>query len=173
MRKILLLLAISIAMSACSKDGRYTEKSAEIDTYKKIIAAYENKDFETMRTFYADSAKILYNVTEAEAQTVSQMMENIEKDETLFTKWEYDKNELEYEMIVTDKGETWVNFWSVWKTTLRSNGKTYTIPTSLTARFVDGKIVREYGYWDLSRLNSDIAQAQNAAISDTTKTVQP
>ena len=51
-------------------------------------------------------------------------------------------------MVLDDKDRTWVNFWGDWKGTLVANQKEITIPIHLTYQFVDGKIVREYGYWD-------------------------
>ena len=58
--------------------------------------------------------------------------------------------ESEYEMVVTDKGETWVNFWGLWQGRLKANNQLYEIPVHLTAQFIDGKIVKEFGYWDNS-----------------------
>ncbi|MEO6347787.1 MAG: nuclear transport factor 2 family protein, partial [Aquaticitalea sp.] len=75
---------------------------------------------------------------------------------TLFSSWKYDPESVEYEMVVTDKGETWVNFWGHWEGTLKSSNKVYVIPAHVTARFVGGKIVREDGYWDVSKLLMDI-----------------
>jgi hypothetical protein len=72
-------------------------------------------------------------------------------------------------MVVTDKGKTYVNFWGLWKGTLAANNKTYTIPTHLTAQFVDGKIVKEFGYWDLSKIMLDMQAMEHAkasAVSD-------
>ncbi|WP_321538289.1 nuclear transport factor 2-like protein [Flavobacterium piscinae] len=62
----------------------------------------------------------------------------------------------EYEMVVTDKGETWVNFWGLWKGTIKTTNKVYEIPFHNTARFVDGKIVEEYGYWNNSEIVTDM-----------------
>jgi len=38
---------------------------------------------------------------------------------------------------------------------LKDNNQLYEIPVHLTAQFIDGKIVKEFGYWD----NSSIALA--------------
>lgn len=68
-------------------------------------------------------------------------------------------------MVVTDDGETWVNFWGLWKSTLKENNKVYEIPTHITARFVKGKIVREAGYWDISKILQDLHSTRAETLS--------
>lgn len=164
-----LFLALAITFASCNQQTRYTQNSAEIDTYKKSIAAYEKQDWEALATFYADTAKILNNVTPKHAQTVAQNIAMNKQDSALFTKWAFVDKENEYEMILTDKGETWVNFWGLWQGTLKADGKVYEIPCSITARFIDGKIVREYGYWDNSKLLKAIAETGPGIVTDSTK----
>ena len=79
--------------------------------------------------------------------------------------------ESEYEMFVTDKGQTWVNFWGIWKGTLAANNKTYTLPTHITAQFVDGKVVKEFGYWDVSKIMMDIQTMEQAELSTMKDTI--
>ncbi|RZJ66003.1 MAG: nuclear transport factor 2 family protein [Flavobacterium sp.] len=170
--KNILLLVVAISLASCTQRDRYTQKSAEIETYKKAVAAYEKRDWETMTSFYADTAKILNNVTKKDAKTVAQALDINKEDAELFSKWEYVASESEYEMVTTDKGETWVNFFALWKATLKSNGKEYEIPCFTTARFIDGKIVRELGYWDNSKVLPDIVASMATKPADSTKTVQ-
>ena len=66
-------------------------------------------------------------------------------------------------MVLDDKGETWVNYWGVWKGTMAANGKTYEIPIHITSQFVNGKIVKSYGYWDNSPIQMDAMAMQIAA----------
>lgn len=160
MKKILILAAMTI-LASCST--RYTQQSPEIEMYKKVIAAYEKQQFDDMAQFYADSAKIMNNVPEKEAQTIAQLIALNKNDAALFSSWDYLDKDSEYEMVVTDKGETWVNFWGTWQGKLKANGKSYTIPTAITVRFVDGKIVREIGYWDLSKVMLDLAKLDAVA----------
>ena len=163
-------LAIVLSMTACQQqEKRYTQQSPEIDTYKKVIEAYDKQDWEAMVTHYADTAKIMNNVEEKDGQTLAELVQTDKDDASLFSSWEYVDDESEYEMVVTDKGQTWVNFWGLWKGTLTANNKTYTIPTHLTAQFVDGKIVKEFGYWDLSKIMLDMQAMEHAkasAVSD-------
>ncbi len=174
MKKLLFLgLAIVLSMTACQKqEKRYTQQSPEIDTYKKVIEAYDKQDWEAMVSHYADTAKIMNNVSEKEGQTLAELVANDKNDAALFSKWEYVDNESEYEMVVTDKDQTWVNFWGLWKGTLAANNKTYTIPTHITAQFVNGKVVKEFGYWDLSKIMLDMQvmqQAETSLVNDSIK----
>src|SRR5690554_809114 len=160
---LLLGLAIVLSLTACQQqEKRYTQQSPEIDTYKKVIEAYDKQDWEAMTSHYADTAKIMNNVTEKEAQTLAELVASDKEDAALFSSWDYVDGESEYEMVITDKGKTYVNFWGLWQGTLAANNKTYTIPTHLTAQFVDGKIVKEFGYWDLSKIMLDMQAMQQA-----------
>lgn len=110
--KQLLLLGIAIILFTAStkQEKRYTQQSLEIDTDKKVIEAYEKQDWNAMSGHYADTAKILNNVTIKEAHTVAQLIAQNKEEATLLSSWKYDPESVEYEMLVTDKGETWVNF---------------------------------------------------------------
>jgi hypothetical protein len=59
-------------------------------------------------------------------------------------------------MVKTDKGDTWVNYWGLWKGTLKSTNKVYEIPIHTTSKFIDGKIVEENGYWNNSEIVTDM-----------------
>jgi len=159
MKKLFLLGLAIVLFSACDqKDTRYTQQSPEIDTFKNVIEAYKKMNWEEMPKHYADTAKIANNVIEEKAMTVSQNIERNKEDAAMFD-WKIEKEE--YEMVVTDKGETWVNFWGLWKGTLKSNNKVYDIPFHLTARFIDGKIVEEYGYWNNAEIVTDLLKAES------------
>ncbi len=162
MKKLLFLgLAIVLSVAACQQqEKRYTQQSPEINSLKEVIASYENRDWEALASHYADTAKIMYNVVEEDGKTLAQLMTMHKEDATIFSDWKYVGDESEYEMVVPDKGKTYVNFWGLWKGTLAATNKTYTIPTHITAQFVDGKIVKEFGYWDLSKIMLDMQALQ-------------
>ena len=164
MKKLFFLgLAIVLSVSACQKqEKRYTQQSPEIDTYKKTIEAYEKRDWEAIASHYADTAKIMNNVTEKNGQTLTQLVASNKGDATMFSSWDFVDGESEYEMVVTDDGKTWVNFWGLWKGTLQANNKVYEIPAHITAQFIDGKIVKEFGYWDNSKIMADMQALQQA-----------
>ena len=167
--KNLFILGLAIVLfTSCNQKQRYTQQSAEIDTYKKAIAAYEKQKWDELATYYADSAKIQMNVTKENAQTIAQNITQHKEDAKLFSSWRFNPKSVEYEMVVTDKGETWVNFWGYWEGTLKANKKTYVTPVHLTAKFIDGKIVREDGYWDNSKLMMDLQKMQPLTPKETT-----
>jgi len=154
MKKLILLGFAIVLFTACEKhEKRYTQQSPEIETYKKVMDDYKKLNWEDMPKHYADTAKIANNVIRANGLNVSQFIEKNKEDASQFS-WVVEKEE--YEMVVTDEKETWVNFWGLWKGTMKSTGKVYNIPFHSTVRFIDGKIVEELGYWDNSSIVSDL-----------------
>lgn len=167
MKKIMLIVLVIASILACKNEVRYSQNSPEIEIYKKVIKDYEMENWESMATLYSDTAKILNNVTEKNAQTLAQLVAQNKQDAALFSSWKYVPDESEYEMVVTDKGETWVNFWGLWQGRLLANDLLYEIPVHITARFMEGKIVKEHGYWDISKLVLDLRAIQEAAPPET------
>jgi len=158
MKKLFLFGLVIVLFAACNNRVRYTQNSPEIDTFKKVIDDYVKYNWKDMVTHYADTAKILNNVTKKNAKSIAELITTDKENAKLFS-WDFvDK---EYEMVVTDKGETWVNFWGLWKGKLKSNNKLYEIPVHITARFVNGKIVRELGYWDVSNIARDFQKMED------------
>jgi hypothetical protein len=169
MKKLLILGLAIVLFTACDqKDTRYTQNSPEIDTYKKLMDDYKKLNWENMPKHYADTAKISNNVIKEKGLTVAQAIEKNQEDAALFT-WVVEKEE--YEMVVTDDKETWVNFWGLWKGTMKSSNKEYDIPFHSTARFIDGKIVEEHGYWDNSEIISDLLQLESDAVNTTNDSI--
>lgn len=158
MKQLYLIGLATVLLAACTQqDARYTQQSPEIDSFKELMDDYKKMNWEDMSEYYADTAKIANNVIEEKAMTVSQNIERNKEDATMFD-WKVEKEE--YEMVVTDEGETWVNFWGLWKGTMKSTNKVYDIPYHITARFIDGKIVKEFGYWNNSEIETDLLKTQ-------------
>ncbi|HKL36554.1 MAG TPA: hypothetical protein VJ899_09720 [Salegentibacter sp.] len=151
-------VAIVIFIAWNQQSTRYTQQSAEIETFKQVLEDYEDREWEDMVAHYSDTAKIMNNVTEKDAKNLTQFLAENKKDASQFSSWDFVNDASEYEMIVNDRGETWVNFWGLWEGTFKTNNKVYKIPTHITAQFVNGKIVREFGYWDVSKIIRDIQQ---------------
>jgi len=151
-------VAIVIFIAWNQQSTRYTQQSAEIETFKQVLEDYEDREWEDMVAHYSDTAKIMNNVTEKDAKNLTQFLAENKKDASQFSSWDFVDDASEYEMIVNDRGETWVNFWGLWEGTFKTNNKVYKIPTHITAQFVNGKIVREFGYWDVSKIIRDIQQ---------------
>lgn len=150
MKKVIYLLFAVVLFTAASNklQERYFSASPEIETAKSIMKHYTDANWEAMKVFYADTAKMLHNVPNEKAISVDASIEYQKQDHELFSSISFGAEEDFYEMVVTDDDETWVNYWGLWKGTLKANGEEFEIPVHLTMQFVDGKIVREVGYWN-------------------------
>jgi ketosteroid isomerase-like protein len=147
MKKVILLGCTIVLFTACNQKQRYTQNSPEIDTFKSVIESYNEKDWEGMTVHYADTAKTFNNSSDVGLSLDAMVAYHKESLGNLSGRTFLDKDQ-EYEMVVTDQGATWVNFWGDWEGTLKANGKKIKIPIHLTAQFKDGKIVRTSGNWD-------------------------
>ena len=147
MKDIIILITIFCMLSiACQQQKtRYTQSSPEIDAFMKLNKAYVTGDYDFIKSIYSDTAKIYYNSVYplGPAQVLEGMIASLEQ----FTEYHYSETE-EIEMVITDDGEKWVNYWGVFVGTLEATGNVVEIPMHLSLRFVDGKIVEESGYWD-------------------------
>lgn len=147
MKKLLLFGLATILFTACNQKQRYTQKSPEIDSFKSVIKSYNNEDWEGMKVHYADTAKTFNNSSDVGLSINDMIAYHKESLGNLSSRGFLEKDQ-EYEMVVTDKGDTWVNFWGDWEGTLKANGKKIKIPIHLTGQFKDGKIVGTSGNWD-------------------------
>ena len=146
--KKLIIIGLTLAfITACQEKGpeRYTQDSPQINTIKQLIGNYNNKTYDM--SIYADTSKTYYNAKENPLSPEEVIAYHKERDMAYAQRSFLDKDQ-EYEKVLTDDGETWVNCWLDWQGTLAGNGQEVTIPIHLTYRFQDGKIVREVGMWD-------------------------
>lgn len=163
MKKLILTGFVMVFIASCNQPvKRYTQQSPEIDSYRKSLEAYEKLDWEGLATFYADTAIIINNVPESEGLSLDEILQIHKEDAAIFSSWRFIDEDSDFEMVVTDDGETWVNFWGTWEGTLKANNKNYVIPAHSTTRFIDGKIVKELGYWDVSKIVMDIRAIEEA-----------
>lgn len=150
MKKIILIVTSFFIFSSCQQGAeRYTQNSPEIDTVKKLIANYNSKSYDN--SMYADTSKTFYNTKKNSMSPTETMAYHQETDKAYKSRNFLDKDQ-EYEMVLTDDGNTWVNCWLDWTGTLAGNNKEYTMPIHLTYQFKEGKIVREHGLWDPTAL---------------------
>lgn len=172
MKKLILFAILLSFLAACNQTQRYTQSSPEIDAFKAVIENYNNQDWAAMTAQYADSAKT-YNNSSDYGLSLFEMIAYHKDALTNLADRKFLKKDQEYEMVLTDDGETWVNFWGDWEGTLKANGKKIKIPIHLTARFVDGKIIRTSGNWDNSPIilelqaidaKNDLSPEDNRAI---------
>ena len=144
---IIIGLALVLSTACQRSDKRYSQNSPEIDTVKQLIANYNSKTYDT--SIYADSSKTYYNTTDdKKVLSPNETMAYHKQNDAVYSHRKFLDEDQEYEMVVTDDGETWVNCWLDWQGTMKATGKTIDIPIHLTYRFEDGKIVREVGRWD-------------------------
>ena len=161
MKQSILLGLVLVFFISCQekKAERYTQASPEIETFKAVIADYEAGNWKGYLSHYADTAKIFQNSRDSitPMQSVEILKENISK----YASYGFMKEEGDSEMVVTDKNDTWVNYWGVWQGTLSGNNQVLEMPVHLTAQFVGGKIVRQYGYYDRTPI-LDVLKAMEA-----------
>ncbi|UJH67768.1 nuclear transport factor 2 family protein [Allomuricauda sp. SCSIO 65647] len=144
-RTFFLGMAVLLFFACNQGPQRYTQNSPEIDTVKKLLANYNAKAYDI--SVYADTSKTFYNTKDNPLSPSETMAYHEQNDANYSTRGFLDENQ-EYEMVVSDNGETWVNCWLNWQGTIAATDKEVTIPIHLTYQFTDGKIVKEYGYWD-------------------------
>ncbi len=147
------MLAI-VFFAACNSNQpvRYASSSPEIDTFKSAVKHYLAQNWDGYRLHYADTVKFLNNVPEEKAISLDSVISNWKQENEMFSDIHYVADEDFFEMVVTDDDETWVNFWGLWSAVLKANNQKFDIPVHVTARFVNGKIVAEHGYWNSSEL---------------------
>lgn len=143
----LFLVLIALLLIACDQEQRYAQNSPEVEIFKAVIKDYNDQDWEAMKTHYADTAKT-FNNTINKPMSLDEIIAFHQQGAQDFSERGFVKEEDEYEMVVTDKGQTWVNYWGEWQATLAANGKEFRIPIHLTSQFKNGKIVRASGFWD-------------------------
>lgn len=154
MKKILILFLI-VALGISCNDGkkddekvRYTQDSEEINTMKAAISDYEKGNWDAMKKHYADTAQIFHNSTDG--KRIGDIIKTHEEGLQGLSSYGFADEDQDYEMVLTDDGHTWVNYWGEWQGTIEGSDKKVSVPVHLTARFENGKIVREYAYWDNS-----------------------
>ena len=167
MKKLFLLGLAVILFTACNKqESRYTQASPEIETFKAVLNDYDIKNYESLVSHYADTSKTNFNKVKMASKDIPEFHK---QNDVNYSERGFAKDGQEFEMVLDDEGKTWVNFWGTWKATLAANGKEFTMPVHLTARFIDGKIVEDYGYWDPSEIILAIQEVEainNMSVDD-------
>jgi hypothetical protein len=140
MKRITLFIAAAALLAACQQAPKqYFEASPEIDMAKKATAAYVAADWETMRSLFADTAKIADNVwNPADFVTVDQWIERFKTDRANNFPEVSIGDDAVYNMVVTDKGEKYVLCWLNWSGKTK-DGKAATAPVHLFFQVAGGK----------------------------------
>ena len=167
MKKLSLLILTAILFTACQQGpARYTQNSPEIDTVKKLLANYNSKTYDV--GIYADTAKTFYN-TKDNHMSPSETIDYHKQNDANYKSRSFLDKDQEYEMVLTDDGNTWVNCWLDWQGTLAANNQKFDMPIHLTYQFIDGKIVREHGHWDPTALvlaMQEIEKMNNMSVDE-------
>ena len=153
MKKLLLTGLAVILITACqeSKPERFTTNSPEIDSFKEFVNDYHNGDWDAWLGHYADTAKIYHN-TRKNALSPQETMDGLKSIISNVSSYAFDEseNQIFYEMVITDDGEKWVHFWGTWVCTFVANNESLEMPVHIAANFSEGKIVREYAFYNLA-----------------------
>ena len=175
MKKLLLLGLTLVLFTSCQKAERYTTTSSNIDEMKALIADYNAGNWEGWMSHYADSAKLYHNSLKAATpQEIRDALKGILTNVSSYGFAEKNaegEDNLYFEQIISDEGNTWVNFWGGWHGTLKANGEELDIPVHLTCKMVDNKIVEEDAYYDMSKYAAAmeaIEKANNMPVEEKT-----
>lgn len=171
MFKIMIPVLCCILFISCQEKGpeRFSTTGAEVDLVKAVIEAYEKGDWEAWKSTYADTAKVYYNSWNSHID-VADALEGHQNTASLMASYEFEDDPIFFEKVITDDGNTWVNFWGHWVGSLAENGQGLQTPVHVSFQVADGKIVEEHGFWDNAPLNK--AMQELAASKNMPETVQ-
>ena len=99
MKKLILIALAGLFVIACQEKHpvRFTTSSAEIDSYKKGIDAYEKADWATWSGMFADTAKIYHNTWD-NPSTAAEVEERHINTLSNLSSYGFDKDELQSKM---------------------------------------------------------------------------
>lgn len=161
MKKLFLLGLTLILFFNCEKPKqRYFSESPEISSMKASITEYNNGDWESWRTHFADTAKLYINSLKSISTSD---LENAQKEMLLsFSTYGFQDKGSFVEMVIDSTEKTWVNYWANWHGTLKDNGKEIDVPVHITAQYIDGKVVKMYDYYDSNPITVALAEIEAA-----------
>ncbi|MFC4723611.1 ester cyclase [Geojedonia litorea] len=167
MKKILFVGLALVLFTACqNQEQRYFDESTEIETIHQLFKNLQDANFDDVRTIYNDTAKI--HVNSLTPISIDESISYEKESRELFSMYTF-KDSIYPEMVVTKKGQTWVNTWPTWVGKVQGHDKEITIPGHATYRFENGKIVEEYVYYDsapLTAIMAELEKANNLPIED-------
>ncbi|NNC69451.1 MAG: nuclear transport factor 2 family protein [Flavobacteriaceae bacterium] len=152
MKNLLIIGLLLVVFTSCKQqEQRYFADSAEIETLKAGIDAYEAGDWDTWRSHFADTAKIYVN--SKDPMSLSDRVKQLQQMTSAFSSYGFDKEDAYVEMVLDKEKETWVYYWAQHSGTMAANKRELSIPVHLAIQFVDGKIVEEHVYFDGTEMN--------------------
>jgi len=174
MKKFLLLGLTLVLLFGCKQNERFATSSANIEEVKALLADYNSGNWEGWLSHYGDSATLYHNTWEkgVSPQEMGEALKGILANTSSYGFPEKDGNgedNIFFEEILNDEGQTWVYFWGDWMGTLAANGEKLEIPVHLALRMENNKIVREFAFYNLSEYTAAmqaIEKANNMPIDD-------
>ncbi|PIA77389.1 hypothetical protein BFR04_08040 [Gaetbulibacter sp. 4G1] len=165
MKKLIICGLVFTLFLACNKEpDRYFSESPEIESLKLRVKAYEAQDWETWKSHFLDTAKVYHNknIGISYLESMKQHQDMISN----FSTYGFSDDKTVLEMVIDKDGKKWVNYWSVWSGKLKANGKELVIPVHLTSQYLDGKIVKEYGYYDTASITAAFIEIEAAELEN-------
>ena len=136
--------------------------SPEIDALKSLIKDYEEGNWTNWATHYSENAEIYHNTVEPISSEELQKNLTVVIDNLSNYNFSHKEEEIFFENIIDDKGDSWVYFWGTWKGTVSGTNKELEMPIHIAFKMFDNKIVNEYAYYDPSLINNAIIEKQVA-----------
>ncbi|MCE2611777.1 ester cyclase [Flavobacteriaceae bacterium D16] len=166
MKNTFYAVLVILLIVSCQPQGpeRYSTTGPEIDLAKGLVADYEQGNWESWMTKYADTAKAYHNNWDNPISP-KELQEGFQQNLAAFSSYEFKDDPAFYEMVLDNEGKTWVNFWGVWTGIPRGSDKALDLPVHLSINIEDGKIIEEYAFYDNSVINNaldQMAAMQNA-----------
>ncbi len=140
MKKFAYFVIALLLLAACQQAPRqYFESGPEIDMAKKAVQCYASADWETLRSLFADTAKIAANVwNPADFIGLDPWIEGFKADRANSFPEVSIGDDAVYSMVITDDGEKYVLCWLNW-TGKTKDGKEVSTPIHLFFQVSGGK----------------------------------
>ena len=164
MKKLILLLFATALFAACQQN--YSRTGPEVDLVKGLFDDYHEGNWDSWMSKYADTAKIHHNLPDGKGISPAAQKDNFIALLEPLSSYKFD-DDIWFEQVVTDEGETWVNVWGEWHGVIAANNKEMVIPVHLTAQVVNGMIVEEHTYYDTAGLVAELTAIAEASASAT------
>ena len=161
MKKLLLLGFAIILFVACqNQPQRYFSESAEINSFNTSLEQYKNGEWDAWSAHFADTTK--FHVNSNKGISLEEFKNGQHGITSNFSSYGFLDQGSFAEMVIDKDDETWVNYWATWQGTLKANDKKINIPVHITCRYIDGKVVDFYNYWDSAPLTTALAEIEAA-----------
>lgn len=165
MKKLVCIIFALILFNACQKkeEQRYFSDSAEIESSKKLVGYFASHDYEGIKEIYSESVKIYDN--SVDPISLSDMLTSMKANEDMMEYMKV-KDSAEYEMVITKDNETWVNSWYTIIGRFKGLSTDIVVPCHSTFQFKDGKVVKEYSYYNLLPVYQEMEKLKDTTAVD-------